>query len=219
MAVIWREDRIIGGKQFAGVKVYKSDRFVTREAEGHAEQLDTALHDKLTAIEKDIRKLRLLDLKGKGGVLKLWYEVGQRLKFVDSLEVSPPEDKRYIWRALYDHAGDLAPGTPKVRANERWQNSHFFYCYRIGQFPWNFVEGAGNWTAWVEFFDSPRISQDSRIVEWLGSKTKVATGSKQDWLRKLTKEVRRAFQTTDTTVFSKDELYERLDAIFQKTYG
>lgn len=219
MAVIIREKRIIGGKEYPDVKVYKSDRFVTREARENAERLDNYLHEKMKEIENIMKKGSLLSLKGNPGVIRLWYEVGRRLSFVYDEKTIQSEDKKYVWRALYDHAGELAPGTPKVRANERWWCSHFFYCYQIGLFPWSFVKAVGNWTAWVEFLDSQRIRQDERIVKWLGMKAKKVSGGKQDWLRKLTKAVRHAFMNRDATVLTKDELHEELNKIFAETYG
>lgn len=219
MAVIIREKRIIGGKEYPDVKVYKSERFVTREARENAERLDKYLHEKMKEIENIMKKGSLISLKGKPGVIRLWYEVGRRLSFVYDEKTIQSEDTKYVWRALYDHAGELAPGTPKVRANERWWSSHFFYCYQIGLFPWSFVKAVGNWTAWVEFLDSQRIRQDERIVKWLGMKAKKVAGGKQNWLRKLTKAVRHAFMNRDATVLPKDELHEELNKIFAGTYG
>lgn len=219
MAVIIREKRIIGGKEYPDIMVYKSDRFVTREAQEKAEKLDIYLQEKMKKIENQMKKEGLISFKRKTGVIKLWYEVGRRLSFVYDEKTIQSEDTKYVWRALYDHAGELAPGTPKVRANERWWSSHFFYCYQIGLFPWSFVKAAGNWTAWVEFLDSPRIRQDERIVKWLGMKAKKVVVDKQDWLRKLTKTVRHTFTNRDTTVLSKDELHEELNKIFAETYN
>lgn len=221
MAVIIREKRIIGGKEYPDIKVYKSDKdkFVTREAREKAEKLDKYLHENMKEIENLIKKENIISLKGKPGVIKLWYEIGKRLSFVYDEKTIQPEDRKYVWRALYDHAGELVPGTPKIRANERWWSSHFFYCYQIGLFPWSFVKAAGNWTAWVEFLDSQRIRQDERIVKWLGSKAKKVRGGKQDWLRKLTKSVRHAFMNRDTTILTRDELHEELNKIFAETYA
>jgi hypothetical protein len=218
MAVIIREKRIIGGKEYIDVKVYKSDRFVTREAREKAERLDKYLHEKMKEIENLMKKENLISLKGKPGVIRLWFEVGRRLSFVYDEKFIQSEDRKYVWRALYDHAGEFVPGTPKVRANERWWSSHFFYCYQIGLFPWSFVKAAGNWTAWVEFLDSQRIRQDERIVEWLGIKSQKVVGGKQDWLRKLTKAVRHALMNRDSTVLTNNELYEELNKIFEDTY-
>ena len=151
-------------------------------------------------------------------MLKLWYEVGKRLGFIDEIRVEPEDDRKFIWRALYDHAGEFAPGTPKRRANERLLNSHFYYCYQIGKLPWLFVESGGNWTAWVEFLDSERIRNDPRIIEWLGEKGKDVSGSKQNWLRPLTREIRRRFSSIDTTVLSEEELNSELLEVFNEVY-
>jgi len=220
MAVIVREDRVIGGRKIIGLKVYKSDRLLTREAKKQAEELDCFLEKKMKEITKDMVGSGLLELKGKkGAVLKLWYEVGKRLSFVMDTKIVPAEDRKYVWRALYDHAELLAPGPLSVRARERPETSHFKYCWRLSHFPWEFVESAGNWTAWVEFFDSIVIRGDERIIDWLRTKQACVTSGKQDWLRNLTRAIRREFKGYDTTIYSDEKLNSILEKIFNEVYG
>ncbi len=220
MAVIIREERIIEGKKVPGIKVFKTDRPLTRELREQAEELERFLSTKLKDVEKDLRRKKLLELKGKKKkVLKLWYEVGKALSFVMDTKIVPAEDRKYVWRALYDHAGEFAPGPINKRAQERPETSHFRYCYLVAQYPWIFVHSAGDWTAWVEFFDSIVIRNDRRIIKWLGSMVdNFATGSRQEWLRQLTKSVRRSFRGMDTSALKEIELHERLNKIFEETF-
>lgn len=220
MAVIIRENRTIGGKNFSGVKVFKSERFVTRDAEKKAEELDILLANKMRDLEWEVRTKGWLELKGKAGVVKLWHEVGKALSFIEKVSVEPEDDRKYIWRALYDHAGDLAPGTPNKRAEDRYLTSHFYYCFRLGRFSWDFVEKAGNWTAWVEFFDSERIRADERIINWLGSKARdEQPKGLQDWLRALTREVRRKFKNWDTREMITDDLNNELEECYAQVFA
>ena len=108
MPVIVREQREIDGKMQT-VKIYKTDRFLTREAKEQAEKLDLLLNRKMKEIETEINKSNLLGLKRRRGVIKLWYEVGERLSFILDPTVVSLEDQKYVWRALYDHAGNLIP--------------------------------------------------------------------------------------------------------------
>jgi len=218
MPIIWREKRTIEGKQFDGLVVFKSVRLVTEEGEREARLIDDLLSREMAKAVEELNSLDLLELRGKPGVLKLWYEVGRRLSFVDEIHIEPEDDRKFIWRALYDHAAGLVPGSPKKRANERLLNSHFYYCYLVGKLPWRFVESGGNWTAWVEFLDSERIRNDQRIIGWLGEKEKNVPGSKQNWLRPLTREIRRRFSTVDTTVLTEEELYAELEGVFAQVY-
>jgi hypothetical protein len=222
MAVIIREDRIIAGKNVQGVKVYKSDRLLTRELREQAEKLDQFLAERMKEIEEEIKKKGLLKLKNRRGVIKLWYEVGRHLSFVMDTSLVPAEDRKYVWRALYDHAGNLVPRKLSVRARERPENSHFRYCYELAQFPWQLVKASGNWTAWVEFLDSPVIRDDRRIIKWLAKKQKFAESPKQDWLRMLTREIRRTFKKFrkwDTSILSDEELDARLEKIFNNVFA
>lgn len=224
MAVIVRETRVLGGVPTSGVKVYKSARPVTREAQEHAEKLDVLLAESMNGIEVEMRRKGLLDLRGRAGVLRLWWEVGRRLSFVADVTVTPIEDRKYIWRALYDHAGELVPGPGRSRA-ERYENSHFKYCAQLASFPWEFVEAAGDWTSWVEFLDSASIRDDDRIIDWLRQRStqpsakwrRFMQGARQGWFRRLARGIRARFRKRQTRgVLDVKELFAELDDVFSE---
>jgi len=217
MAVIIREERILEGKKYS-VEVYKTlpGKLVMHEEKIKAKKLDEFLSKRMKEICSEIQKCGLLSLKGKRGkVLKLWYEVGRRLEFVMDTSIIVTEEREFVWRAIYDHAGKLAPGRLTKRAMRNPKTSHFSYCHKLSEFPWNFVESAGNWTSWRAFFDRSELTKDSRIIEWLEKKAKKFNGrSRQNWLRPLTKAIHNEFIKSDTSFFSRNELYERLESIF-----
>ncbi len=212
MAVIIREDRTIGGKKFRNIEVYRSDKFaVTGETQKQAEKLDEFLSKTLAEIKKEIDKKNLLKLKGKSGALDLWYFVGEKLQFVDDPKIVPPEDKKYIWRALWDHAGDIAPGGMNSRSGTH--RDHFLYCYKIAKFDKDNVKRGGNWRTWVEFLDSPKIHSDERILDWIGEKMK--TVNKKNWVRVLNRSIRQVLKDKDTSFYTKAELYVVLEKVWR----
>jgi len=215
MAVIIKEERIIDGKSEI-VKVFKTKRLLTGELREQAEKIDTLLSKRMKEIEEKMGKTGLLKLRGKKrNVLKLWYEVGKRLDFVMDTSLILAEDREYVWRAIYDHAIKVAPGPLTERAKRDPETSHFSYCYKLSRFPWEFVEMVGDWTSWSEFFDRKETKNDTRIIEWLGKKAQESNISgRQNWLRPLTKSIHKKFENKDTTIFSSEELYEKLDKIF-----
>lgn len=219
MAVIIKEKKMMEGKEYI-VKVYRTQpgKLITKEEKIKAERLDNFLIEKMKAIKNEIQKCGLLSLKGKKGkVLKLWYQVGNRLKFVMDTSVIAAEDREFVWRAIYDHAEELAPGLITKRAMRSPETSHFSYCYQLSTFPWEFVEFAGDWTSWSEFLDRSETKKDRRIIEWLGEKAKKFNiKSRQNWLRPLTKAIHTELGKKDTTVFTKSEMYERLESIFYR---
>lgn len=216
MAVIVRETRTIGGKRYDNVKVYKSTTLVTPKAERKAEDLDLLLEQKMREIESNMTDRGLLRLKGKRGVLRLWYQVGKALSFVDDVEVEPPDDRIYVWRALYDHAGELTPSKPGQRASELIRN-HFRQSYQLGRLEWNFVKEAGTWSAWKDFFENKRVRNDERIIRWLIEASKKGPRRPvKSWLRKLTRGVNSRFLTRDTTVLGDDELMAELDEVYRE---
>jgi hypothetical protein len=223
MPVIIRETREIDGK-LQTVKIYRTDGLLTREAKERAEKLDLLLQRKMKERETEVTAKGLLRLKGSRGVIRLWYEVGKRLQFMKDPSVVPLEDQKHVWRALYDHAENLVPGPGRSRA-ENYERNHFRYCAMLAEFDWSFVKGAGNWRSWVEFFDSEKIREDPRIIEWLRERSTkkptkdwldFARSAKQKSFRKLTKYVRQSFKDKETTVFSATELFGKLDEIFRK---
>lgn len=225
MPVIIREKREIDGKTQV-VKIYKTDRFLTREAKEQAENLDRVLKRRMREIEKEMKKKSLIKLKRKRGVIRLWYEVGKRLSFINDTSTVPSEDQKHVWRALYDHAGDLIPGPGRSRA-EHYERNHFRYCALLAQFDWHFVNAAGNWRSWVEFFDSEKIREDPRIIEWLQQRStekptkdweEFTKGARQRWFRKLTKAIRQSFRRKDTSVLSPSELFSKLDEVFSEVF-
>lgn len=208
MAVIIREERTIGGKKFLGTKVYKTIKLaLTDTAKKQAEKLDEFLSKELHKIEKEAEKKGLLELKGKDGALELWFFVGTRLQFIDNPEIVLPEDKKYIWRAIWDHTKELAPGEINTRSGTN--RDHFLYCYRIAKFNWEIVECGGNWRAWVEFLDSPKINVDDRILDWVG--IKMMQVKEKNWVRILNRKLRRTLKNKDTSFLNKEELYELLE--------
>ncbi len=219
MAIVVREDREIRGKLFKNVKVYKPGGYLTKKDKERADSIDSKLESEFKKMERDLKKKGLLALRGKRGkVVELWWEVGKRLSFIDDFNLDEDEYK-LIWVAIYYHAGKLAPGPLSKRAERSPETSHFAYCYRLGKFSKDVVMSQ-DWTAWYEFFDSEVIRNDSRIIEWLNKKIKeeFSGGSRQNWLRKLTKAIRNSLKNTDTKYWSKEELEGRLEEIFRETY-
>jgi hypothetical protein len=222
MAVVVRQEQVIAGKVRQGIATYHSTRPVTAAQQLQAERLDEELRLRMAAITEEVDAGRWLSLKNKPGVVRLWWEVGQRLRaFAGEIDVGPEEDRQFLWRALYDHAPQLIPGRVGSRA-ARLQNSHFYYCYLLGKYPWDKVRGVGDWTSWVEIFDSERIRGDDRILDWLVDRVGSAHPDWQafidrrqmSWFRPLAKALRARFDRRDSKGLESDELYGELDEVF-----
>ena len=216
MAVIIREKKIIEGKEYI-IEVYKTKpgRLLTNEEKKKAEKLDLLLEKKIKDIEEEMKNKGLMALKGKKGEAhRLWYEVGKRLDFIMDTSIVAAEDREYIWRAIYDHVRELHKGPVPERARITPERSHFSYCYKLSRFSWEFVDSAGDWASWSEFFDRKETKNDSRIIEWLGKKAKEGNVSgMRNWLRPLTKAIHKEFMNKDTTAFNNEELDNRLNVI------
>ncbi len=222
MAVIIREEREIGGTKFPNVKVYQSDkRILTKADRDQAEKLDEYLHDKMLAIASEAQKRGLLTLRGKSGVLALWHFVGQELAFVDDPKIVPPEDRKFIWRALWDHAGELAPGEKERKSRKAGSaRDHWRYCYLVykkSRGSLEYAERAGNWRAWVEFIDRVETRNDERFLNWIEKKMEGAP--QKGWLRIITKAIHKSFNKLHTSVWTQEELEERLQRVWNESFG
>lgn len=220
MAVIIREEQEIGGKKFANVKVYLSDKLaLTQDEKERAEKLDEYLAVTMKGVAKQARENGLLLLKGKPGVLPLWHFVGQQLRlFIDNTDLLPLEDRKYIWRALWDYASELAPGERENRSRKAGSfRDHWHYCYMVAGYSLDQVGKAGNWRAWVEFLDSPWTRNDERIPEWISRK--MSDPPSRNWLRRFTPAIRRAFKNRHTFVFTQRELEQHLEELWSNTFS
>jgi hypothetical protein len=232
MPVIVREEITVSGKQIPAI-IYKSEtpRPLTKSAKDKAHKLDELIAKKMHDIQENMEREGLLELKSRRGVLKLWYEVGKRLDFVETTNLVSSEDRKFIWRALYDHAGKLAPNPPyesqippqSRRANE--PRNHFRYCYLLAKkfHDFGFVESVGDWSSWIDLLDSPTIQNDERILEWIASKQPSSTqDSRVEWLRKLINGIRGEFPAagamTDTTVLTQKELKLKLEKMYSTIF-
>lgn len=225
MAVIVREERVVGGQLRAGIPVYKSERYVGAAERAQADRLDADLRAGMARIAQELADRQLLSLKGRPGVVKLWWELGIRLReLVGRLDTGHEDDRKFLWRAIYDHAPSLVPGKLGSRA-DRLLNSHFYYCYQLAQFPWEIVSSFGDWTSWVEFLDSERIRNDERIAEWLGKRlgappnkawAEFMTGNRMEWFRRLARMIRKEFDNRDSTGLPRTDLEDELDQLVER---
>ena len=207
--------------------VYRNEYGITVEAENKkADENDEKIEKKMREIEAAMKSQKptlntkrksLLDLRNHDDVVELWFHVGKALQpFVEELDISV-QNKKWVYRAMFDHAGELKPGEKlSDRARARPQLSHFAFACRLAEFEWEFVK-AMIWTHWYELFDGPLFRDDHRIIDWI--KTKQDKPKSQKWLRPLTKKIRNQLKGKRTGVFPPEELHRLLDEIFEETYN
>jgi len=218
MAVIWKEKNEVYGR-IVDVLVYKSDSgVVTEEEKEKAEALDRFLAIEMRKIKLVLDKAGLIELKGKAGVVKFWYGLGQQLvRLIENRRVEP-KDRKYLWRAIYDKAPELFTESTADLPSERIE--HFIEtATKIGKLPWGVVKPV-NWTGWSDFCDIRVIREDERLWNWLVIKTKAKSASaQQDWIRALIREISNTLGKRDTSVYSNDEITAELEKILARVHG
>lgn len=230
MPVIIRESQSNDRPDVLEVTYKAAGGFLTGEGEALAKRNDEILEHRIRAIEAEMRSTGLLATKGKPGVLRLWWEVGKRLAFLNEMDVGDERDRIWLWRAVYDHAGELNPtrnGRLSVRAHRRPKNSYFRYMALLGRLDWPTADALGDWTSWVELCDS-ECFDDERFVQWLAERSGLdgsplqrlaEARNHQDLFRTLAKAIRHRFHKSDTSVFDQKELYAELDALAASVLG
>jgi hypothetical protein len=205
---------------------YKSARGAITTADKElADCNDAEIERQFRSIERDFKKKGLLELKKTHRVIKLWWELGRRLVFLERMDVGDERDRIWLWRACYDHCGKLNPsrdGKLSVRARQRLKNSHFRYAALLGRLDWETVEAIGLWDSWSGICDSECFQNDERFVDWLKERAQRAGSpvarllkarKHQDLFRELAKRIRHRFKKMDTSVLSRDELFDALDKV------
>lgn len=205
---------------------YKSARGVIASTDKElADRNDAELERKFREIEADIVKRDFLRLKKTWHVLRLWWELGRRLSFLRDMNVGDERDRIWLWRACYDHCGQLNPskdGKLSVRAQSRLKNSHFRYAELLGRLDWCTAKAIGLWDSWSGICDSECFQNDDRFVNWIACRAKknrspvgqlLRARKHQDFFRDLAKRIRHRFKKMDTSVLSQKELFIELDKV------
>lgn len=186
-----------------------------------ADDLDNFLKKEVNKIEERLLKKGLVDLKGKKGSIKLWFNVGLELRQLWSRvmeEYKLPDTLMVVFfKAIYDNADKIKPAPSRA---DRFKNSLFYYSYLLAGFSEEFVEESGSWAEWSDFFDSKRIRNDPRIIQWFYDRNVIAFREKQNltrhkWFKIITRTIRNEFRKIDTTVLDENELFQKLDEILQ----
>jgi hypothetical protein len=205
-----------------GRRVYKTIGYLAYEDKENADKLDNFLKFKIKEIEQRLKKKGLLFLRGRSGSIEFWYNLGVELRELWNqvrTEYGLPDTfLPYFLKAAFDNSNSAKPKSG--RAN-RLKNAYFYYSYVLAGLPLKQVKSAGSWREWIEFLDSKRIRTDPRIIKWFVTRKVMeiredTTLTREDWFRRITREIRFEFHRIDTTVLSEDELYSSLDEILLK---
>ena len=164
----------------------------------------------------------MLALQGKSGSIEFWYNLGLELRDLWKKACTkyslPDTFLPYFFKAVFDNSGAVKPQSGRA---ERLKNAYFNYSYIIAGFSWKQVQSAGNWRQWIEFLDAKRIRKGFTNYRMVCAKKGYGNQedtnlTREDWFRSITREIRFEFHKIDTTVLSKDELYNSLDEILSK---
>jgi len=180
-----------------------------------ADAVDRFLRKRIPQTEHMLAGQGLSALKGKReGAVKFWYSVGVELRKLrvevqKKFEVPDTELDLFLW-AVNDHAKLF-----KVKTPPEPTRSLLYHAYSMAQFPEETVKRVGTWTEWIRLLDSKRARADKRIVEWFADRAITSQPpdgcTRKKWFGTLMNAITARFERIDTTVLTRDELYQKLD--------
>ena len=180
-----------------------------------ADKVDEYLRSAIPSVEEELLREGLFKLRKKNAI-KLWYVFGKKLRLIWANVRSRfglPDTELYIFlEAAQQHAR-----TTKFSNKTLARHPFYLYFYQLAGFDSSFVEVAGTWRDWVEFFDSSVTKKDShRVLEWLALRSDKVMRLKPGPVRKIMRAIRRRFRKIDTTLLDKDDLFAKLDFLLEE---
>jgi hypothetical protein len=180
-----------------------------------ADAVDRFLKTRIPQTERMLAGQGLSALRGKReGAAKFWYSVGVELRKLwaevqKKFKVPDTELDLFLW-AVNDHAKLF-----KVKTPPEPKRSLLHHAYSMAQFPEETVERVGTWTEWIRLLDYKRAKADKRIMEWFADRAITSQPpngcTRKKWFGTLMKATTTRFERIDTTILTKDELYQKLD--------
>jgi len=200
--------------------IYKSEKgFLDEEEIEQAEKMAKALDKEFTNFEKKMKKLGKIKQNKKKDVIFIWYNLGKLIrKYITKYEIKTETlGINEFWRALYDFSPTTIINNFPNRSKSLTQN-HFYLCYLISEFDWNFVKKVGNWAIWREIFDNKQILKDEkkRVLIWVANKISFfkKNGIKDHKkIRPFLYAVSKRIKNLETRVLSDQELINKLEEI------
>ena len=184
-----------------------------REDEELARELDDLLKRRIPEIEEELAGAGLIgseipadESPAGGGDTRLWYELGVRLRrILDDQRLVRPGERNWVYEAIRMYASRRI-----LRKDRGPSRLHLDYCYRLSQFPWDFVSEL-TWGDWVFFIDSKSLRNEPRADRWLLARIARISQLGRKRFRKLARELNAALRGKDTTIFPDPELFARYD--------
>lgn len=123
--------------------------------------------------------------------------------------------KGYQEKIFWNQIRDFASKDENL-ADDRSENRMIYdYYYKLANYPLEDVKEI-NWSEWSQFFDIPSVNGEQRLIDWLVNKSKEKK-IKRETFRELMTGIRLFSKGKDLCVFLDEQLYSKLDMIYEVT--
>lgn len=193
-------------KNVNGKKAYIG--LLTPEELEEADKLLDRLKEYIPQLEIDLKK-KYPNRKDK---IYFAHEFGRHLRKL----VRENNIKGYQEALFWDQIKEFASkdeDTPKDRRNRKIYD----YYYKLSYYS---LEDVVNipWGQWSQLFDIPSVHSNEHVIEWLIAKSKQKKINRH-FFRELMPGIRLFAANKDLTVYSKDQLYQKLNMVYHVSYN
>lgn len=181
----------VGGSEFLNIQEKKHADYIYSESRRMIEDL----HENLDAEKID-------------DTLERWHKIGKLIQQILEKFNIKMDEMKYFWIMMYD------VGKNKTPAHIGSGRNDFRLSYILSKYPLKKLKKVGSWSLWREIVGSQKVNKDSRIAEWIVDEMISNRNLKtRDDARLFLKKVYSRLKNLDTTILSKEELFEKLKEI------
>jgi len=171
-----------------------------------ANKISDDLEKRIPELELELNN-KYPDRKDK---IYLAHEFGSYLrKLVDEYNIKGHQESIF-WNQIRDFASKEEDGPQDRNKSNRMI---YDYYYQLAYYPLKDVENI-TWSNWSQLFDTSSINSEKKVIDWIVNKGKTEK-HKRDIFRDLMTGIRLYVQGKDLTVFSDEQLFEKMNLVYK----
>ena len=192
------------------IKIKKNNNFVYV---GGSEILNIREKERADYICSESRRMiknlhENLDAEGINDILERWHKIGKLIQQILEKFNIKMDEMKYFWIMMYDVGKNKTPTHIGSGRND------FRLSYILSKYSLKKLKKVGSWSLWREIVGSKKVNKDSRIAEWIVDEIISNRNIKtRNDTRPFLKKVYNRLKNLDTTILSKEELFEKLKEI------
>ncbi|TXT54360.1 MAG: hypothetical protein BAJATHORv1_70060 [Candidatus Thorarchaeota archaeon] len=171
-----------------------------------AKELERNIRSHIRDIESRLEKEGLLQNTDR---IHLWYTIGEELRFVDDLDLSP-KIRPYIWLAIQEQVDKLEELMRLESDAENPRQNEFYYSYLLREFRLSDLQRGGEWGDWVELLKIMTDIDYDRTRYWITKLEEIDVDG-NFWLKDIVKGLRELMENSEP--FDDKKVIETFESV------